>query len=77
VLPRGSTTFLLDLLQSAGPLLILSAIAVFAALHYVRPAPPDRLTMASRPAGSKFNTVAQQYQTILARNGIKLRLTAS
>jgi TRAP transporter TAXI family solute receptor len=77
LLPRGVTQFWLDLLQSAGPLLILSAIAVFAALHYVRPAPPDRITIASGPPGSKFNTVAQQYQTILKRNGITLRLIAS
>jgi TRAP transporter TAXI family solute receptor len=74
LVPRGTATFLLDLSQSAGPLLIVSAIAVFAALHYVRPAPPDQLTMASGPSGSKFNTVAQQYQKILARNGIKLHL---
>jgi TRAP-type uncharacterized transport system substrate-binding protein len=33
--------------------------------------------MASGPAGSKFSTVAAQYQTILARNGIKLRLIAT
>jgi TRAP transporter TAXI family solute receptor len=77
LLPRGATVFWLDLLQSAGPLLILSAIAIFAALHYVRPAPPDKLTMASGPSGSKFSTVGEQYQKILARNGITLRLVAS
>jgi TRAP transporter TAXI family solute receptor len=77
LLPRGATVFWLDLLQSAGPLLILSAIAIFAALHYVRPAPPDKLTMASGPPGSKFSTVGEQYQKILARNGITLRLVAS
>jgi TRAP-type uncharacterized transport system substrate-binding protein len=77
VLPRGSTTFVLDLVQSVGPLLLVSAIAIVAALHYVRPAPPNHLRMATGPAGSKFSTVGQQYQTILARNGIKLQLIAT
>ena len=38
----------------------------------MRPAPPSTVTIASGPAGSRFNLVAQRYQKILARNGIKL-----
>ena len=63
---------LADLAQTLAPLLLLSAIAIFAALHFVRPAPPSTVTIASGPAGSHFNLVAQRYQKILARNGIKL-----
>jgi TRAP-type uncharacterized transport system substrate-binding protein len=60
-----------------GPVLILSAIAVVAALHFVRPAPPNTLTIASAAPGSKFYLTAQKYQKILARNGIKLKIVAT
>src|SRR5450755_3321039 len=63
-----------DLAQTLGPAVIVSAIAIFAALHFVRPAPPRTLSIATGPAGSRFNSVAQQYQKILARNGITLKI---
>jgi TRAP-type uncharacterized transport system substrate-binding protein len=72
MLPGKPTNVWLDLTQTLAPLLLLSAIAIFAALHFVRPAPPSTVTIASGPAGSRFNLVAQRYQKILARNGIKL-----
>jgi TRAP-type uncharacterized transport system substrate-binding protein len=74
LLPRNSTHFWLDLARSLGPVLIVSAIAIFAALHFVRPAPPSTLTIASGPPGSRFNLVAQGYQKILARDGITLKI---
>jgi TRAP-type uncharacterized transport system substrate-binding protein len=43
-------------------------------LHFVRPAPPKTLTIASGAPGSKFNLVAQQYRKILAHNGITLKI---
>jgi len=63
-----------DLAESLGPVVLLSAIAILVTLHYVRPAPPTSLTMAGGPAGSTFNTVAERYRKILARNGITLRI---
>ena len=71
---KFSTISWRDLAQTLGPAVILSTIAIFAALHFVRPAPPRTLSIASGPAGSKFNSVAQQYQKILARNGITLKV---
>src|ERR1035441_8093085 len=66
-----------DLAQTLGPILILSTVAILVALHFVRPAPPSTLTLSSGPEGSTFSTVAEQYQKILARNGIELRIVTS
>ncbi len=66
-----------DLAQTLGPILILSTVAILVALHFVRPAPPSTLTLSSGPEGSTFRTVAEQYQKILARNGIELRIVTS
>ena len=66
-----------DLAETLGPILLLSAAAILLALHYVRPAPPHTLTMSSGPKGSTFETVAEQYQKILKRNGIELKIVNS
>jgi TRAP-type uncharacterized transport system substrate-binding protein len=66
-----------DLAQTLGPILILSVTAIVVALHYVRPAPPHSLTMSSGPEGSTYKTVAEQYQKILARSGIQLKIVPS
>jgi TRAP-type uncharacterized transport system substrate-binding protein len=59
------------------PAVAISALVMFAAFHLVRPAPPSTLTMASGPAGSKFNSIAVRYQQILAKNGITLKLVTT
>jgi TRAP-type uncharacterized transport system substrate-binding protein len=65
------------LAETLGPLVIVSALALFAALHYVRPAPPDSLTISSGRAGSTFSAMADKYQKILARSAIKLKIVPS
>jgi len=64
----------LYLLQTVGPLLLLGVLAVYLALHFIRPAPPKALTIAAGPAGSRFDRAALQYRKILARNGITLKI---
>jgi len=66
-----------DLAETLGPILLLSAAAILLALHFVRPAPPHTLTISSGPKGSTFEAVAVQYQKILARNGIALKIINS
>jgi TRAP-type uncharacterized transport system substrate-binding protein len=75
--PRKSRSLWLDRAQTVVPVLIVCALAIFAALHFVRPAPPTKITLAAGPPGSRFNTVAQQYQKILAKNGITLKILAT
>ena len=66
-----------DLAETLVPVLILSALAVIAALHYVRPAPPRTLTISSGPEHSTFRTTAERYRDILARSGITLKILPS
>src|ERR1700688_3701680 len=77
LLPGNLKTIWQDVAQTLGPVLIVSAIVIFSALHFVRPAPPSTLTLASGAPGTKFNLVAHQYQKILARNGITLNIIAT
>ncbi len=66
-----------DLAASLGPVLLLSAIAIWIAFHFVRPAPPDSITMASGPDGSTLRNYAEQYRKILARNRITVEILPS
>jgi TRAP-type uncharacterized transport system substrate-binding protein len=75
--PGHFKTIWQDVAQTLVPVLIVSAIVIFSALHFVRPAPPSTLTLASGAPGTKFNSVAHQYQKILARNGITLKIIAT
>ena len=61
-----------DLAATLGPVLIVSVVAIVAAMHFVRPAPPRTLTIASGPEGSTFRAVAERYRASLARNGVTL-----
>lgn len=66
-----------DLLVTGGPLVILIILAICAAYWYMRPAPPDSITISSGPPGSMFRLNAEKYKKILARNGVKLNILAS
>lgn len=63
--------------QTVGPAVLVCAVIVWAALHFISSAPPRTLTMSSGPRGSNFETIAQRYSRILARNGIKLNVVSS
>ena len=63
--------------QTVGPPVLVCAVIVWAALHFVSSAPPHTLTISSGPKGSNFETIAQRYGKILARNGIKLTILPS
>ena len=75
--PEQPTHMRRYLLQTVVPLVLVGVLAVYLALHFVRPAPPSTLTIAAGPAGSRFERAALQYQKILARNGIKLKIIAT
>lgn len=63
--------------QTVGPAVILCIALVWATLHFFSSAPPHTLTISSGPKGSNFETMAQRYSKILARNGIKLKVVES
>ncbi len=66
-----------DLVVSVGPIILVTAIVIGAAIWIVRPAPPDIITIAGGPDGSTFRVTAEKYGKILARNGVKLRILKS
>ena len=66
-----------DLAATLGPVVLISAAAIAATMHFIRPAPPSSLTMAGGPEGSNFRRTAERYRAILQRNGIELRIVPS
>jgi TRAP-type uncharacterized transport system substrate-binding protein len=77
VLFRLSAIWWRDVAVSAGPAVVATLIALWAALYFVRPAPPDTITLTGGPEGSTFASRAEQYRQILARNGVKLKVLPS
>jgi len=66
-----------DLLVTSAPLVLLTLVAIWAAYWFVRPAPPDTITITSGPQGSNFLLTAEKYRKILAKNGVKLKVLPS
>lgn len=66
-----------DLAVAVGPIVLLTVLVTWAAYHFVRPAPPDTITITTGTEGSMFRTTAERYKAILARNGVKLQILAS
>lgn len=66
-----------DLAISFGPIVLLGIVAVWLAIWLIDPAPPKTITIATGPENSNFWNVAEKYQKILARNGVKLIIVRS
>src|SRR5258706_2371308 len=66
-----------DLAIAAGPIVLLTVLVTWATYHFVRPAPPDTITITTGAEGSMFRTSAERYKRILARNGVALQILPS
>ncbi|MFD1559247.1 TAXI family TRAP transporter solute-binding subunit [Paraburkholderia silviterrae] len=66
-----------DLAVTFGPILLISAAAIWLAVRLIQPAPPSTLTMSAGPKGSTFWNAAQKYKTILAQNNITVNVLES
>jgi TRAP-type uncharacterized transport system substrate-binding protein len=66
-----------DLALTLGPILLVCAGAIWVTFWFVRPAPPDTITMTAGPEGSIYWNHAQKYRAILARNGVDLVILPS
>jgi TRAP transporter TAXI family solute receptor len=60
--------------QTIGPFVLVTALVLWLTVHFVHPAPPRTLTIASGPKGATFYRVADKYRQILARNGVTLKV---
>ncbi len=66
-----------DLLATAWWILLILAIAFFAALHFVKPAPPKHIVITTGAEGGAYFRLAGRYSAILAKNGIALEVRTS
>jgi TRAP-type uncharacterized transport system substrate-binding protein len=66
-----------DVAITLGPILLLSLAGIWFAIRFVRPAPPDSITITTGADGSTFSIAADKYRNILARNGITLKILPS
>ena len=66
-----------DLAITLGPILLLSLAGIWFAIRFVRPAPPDSITISTGPDGSMYRIAADKYRSILASNGITLKILPS
>ena len=66
-----------DRLRIAVLAVVLGAAAVWFSLHFLQPAPPRRIVLASGPEFGAYHPYAKRYKEILAREGVKVeeRLT--
>jgi TRAP transporter TAXI family solute receptor len=66
-----------DLLIAALPVLLLIAGTFALAYHFVQPAPPKKIVMASGKREGGYAFFAKRYRDLLARDGIELQLRES
>jgi TRAP-type uncharacterized transport system substrate-binding protein len=74
---RLATVSWRDLAMTVLPMLLIIALAVWATFRFVRPAPPDTITITAGPEGGVFWTHAEHYRKILARNRVKVEILSS
>ncbi|MGJ7542138.1 TAXI family TRAP transporter solute-binding subunit [Variovorax sp. LT1R16] len=79
-MPKPLKLFLLsirDLIASAGPVVFLVIAMLVAAYWWLQPQPPQRVTLATGPAGSAYAEFGKRYAQALATNGIQVELRPS
>lgn len=59
-------------------IILLIGLALSGTVYlFIEAAPPDTITIATGPKGSIFQTTAEKYQKILAKNGVTLKILPS
>ncbi|MDM0087334.1 MULTISPECIES: TAXI family TRAP transporter solute-binding subunit [unclassified Variovorax] len=79
-MPKPLKLFLLsirDLIASAGPVVFLVIALLVAAYWWLQPQPPQRVTLATGPAGSAYAEFGKRYAQALATSGIQVELRPS
>lgn len=74
---RASLLSVRDLLATAWPIFLITAIGFVVAYQFVQPAPPSRLTITTGGESGAYYAFAKRYEEILARNGITLEVKTS
>ena len=66
-----------DLLATAWPIILISAIGFAIAYQFVKPAPPSRMTISTGSETGAYYAYAKRYAELLAANGITLEIQTS
>src|SRR5689334_23176666 len=66
-----------DLAVTAGPIVLVLAVAVWFAFQFVKPAPPRRFVMTTGVLDGGYHLFAERYRAVLARQGITIELRPS
>src|ERR1051326_330276 len=70
-------TFGLGRAAAVGAILLIGLATLLAIFLFLKSAPPTTLVITSGPKGSLFQTNAEMYRLIMARNGVTLRVLPS
>ena len=66
-----------DALVVAVPVVVFIGLAFWIAFHFVKPAPPDHLVMATGAPGGAYEKYGEKYRENLAKYGVTLTLMAT
>lgn len=66
-----------DLLATAWPIVLITAIGFVVAYQFVEPAPPSRMTISAGGESGAYYAYAKRYAALLAQNGITLEVLTS
>jgi TRAP-type uncharacterized transport system substrate-binding protein len=77
VLAIFTETFGLGRVVAASAVGLISLVILLAVFWFFHSAPPKTLSITGGPEGSLFQTNAEKYRAILARNGVKLKILPS
>ncbi len=66
-----------EIIRVYGPVLVLVLVAFIVAFQFIKPAPPDRVVLATGGEQGAYHAFGKRYQSILAEQGIELVLRPS
>jgi len=66
-----------DLLLALAPAVVIAAAVFILAYQFVKPAPPNKIVLASGNVDGGYNVYAQRYKQFMARNGVTLDIRTS
>lgn len=69
---QSATGSLRAMMLVALPMLALVAFAFWAAIQFIEPPPPSRMSIATATKGSPYYALAERYKAYLAKNGVTL-----
>lgn len=66
-----------DLLATAWPIVLVTAVGLLIAFQFVKPAPPRHMTISAGNESDAYYAYAKRYAVLLANNGVTLEILTS